>query len=315
MVWAVAFALTGLFALGGVAVRAAGAAPHPSSSLSDQLFVIETAPGGLCSDALAQDTRALMKAHASVLKTRLQSARGADAVRIVNQLVFEDLGIGSSRDLHDPGNLCLGSVLKRRQGYCVGIAGLYLSLAEAAGLPIAAVGTPSHLFLRYDDGRTRINIETFRQGAEVLDADYVRDERIPQASIASGVFLRPLTSDEFLAQFYNNIGAIYSERRNFDAASKAYSRALDLDRRLPAAWYNWASDLLQSGDSRRATRLFTHSLELYPTDVWALNNRGVAYMKRGNEKKARRDFMQALQFDPGFETARKNLSDASEPPR
>jgi Flp pilus assembly protein TadD len=73
--------------------------------------------------------------------------------------------------------------------------------------------------------------------------------------------------------------------------------------------------LLQLGDSRRAKRMFTRSLELYPTDVWALNNRGIAYMKLGNERKARGDFAKAIQLDPGFEQVKKNLSDASQPPR
>src|SRR6267142_584500 len=47
-------------------------------------------------------------------------------------------------------------------------------------------------------------------------------------------------------------------------------------------------------------------LLLSPTDVWALNNRGLAYGQLGRWKKARRDFEEALRIDPGFEQARWN---------
>ena len=61
------------------------------------------------------------------------------------------------------------------------------------------------------------------------------------------------------------------------------------------------------GGYRRAARLFSKSLRLFPTDVWALNNRGLAYVKLGKREKARQDFEAALKIDPTFEQARRNL--------
>jgi Flp pilus assembly protein TadD len=55
-------------------------------------------------------------------------------------------------------------------------------------------------------------------------------------------------------------------------------------------------------------------LRLYPTDVWALNNRGVAYRKLGKLEKARRDFEAALRIDPGFQQAMRNLNALASPP-
>ncbi|HEV8700469.1 MAG TPA: hypothetical protein VGV60_04260 [Candidatus Polarisedimenticolia bacterium] len=54
-------------------------------------------------------------------------------------------------------------------------------------------------------------------------------------------------------------------------------------------------------------RFFSKSLRLYPGDVWALNNRGPAYLKLGKRVKARRDFEAALGTDPQFLPARRNL--------
>jgi regulator of sirC expression with transglutaminase-like and TPR domain len=300
--------------LGGLlGIPAGRAEPEPPPGLLDRLISLEEAPNSLCPQPdRGPAVAASMADRISELRQRIQGVRGDETIRTINQFVFEDLGLRPSRDLHDPRNLCLSAVLSRRQGYCVGIAGVYLVLAEGVGVPIHAVSAPSHLFLRYDDGRRRINIETFRQGAEVSDADYARDERIPQASIDAGVFLRSLTADEFLGQVYNNLGVIHWERNEPSAAVKAYEQALDLDPRLAAAWYNWGNDLLRSGDYRQAARMLTRSLDLYPTDVWALNNRGVAYSKLGKDRKARRDFNAALALEPDFKEARDNLSKRSD---
>ncbi|HXU10702.1 MAG TPA: tetratricopeptide repeat protein [Candidatus Binatia bacterium] len=119
--------------------------------------------------------------------------------------------------------------------------------------------------------------------------------------------MRNLATDEFLAQVHNNLGVIYSEKQVFEKAGREYDRALDLDPRLAAAWYNFGNDLLRLGEVRRAVRYFTKSLRLYPTDVWALKNRGLGYMKAGKKQKARKYFETALKIDPRSEQSRKNL--------
>jgi len=222
--------------------------------------------------------------------------------------------MSASPDLKDPCNLLPSRVLERKHGYCVGIAALYLVLAEQLDLPIYAVATPSHVFLRYDDGTTRINIETLQGGANVPDEQYVREQKIPEESIRRGVFMRNLTTAEFLAQMRNNLGVVYSERKDYDAAAREYETALGLDGRLPAALYNRGNDLLRQGEYKRAIQGFSKSLQLYPTDVWALNNRGLAYMKLGKREKARRDFEKALQIDPAFEQAQRNFGEIQSPP-
>jgi len=172
-------------------------------------------------------------ALAEELRQSLNGVSGAaGTVEALNRFVFDRLGMQASQDLKDPGNLLLSSVLDRHRGYCVGIAALYLVLAEHVGLPVFAVATPSHVFLRYDDGTARINIETFQRGATLPDEQYIREQRIPDASIRKGVFLRNLTADEFLAQMHNNLGVIASERQEFARAAAGYELAISL-RKLP----------------------------------------------------------------------------------
>ncbi len=302
MIWSTrALAAGGL--LLGLALGLLWAGPEDAGFL-DELQRVETACGPVC--PYVDPTT--LSTQMSALEERARAFVSAAArVEALNRLVFEHLGIKPSQDLKDPDNLILSRVLDRKQGYCVGIASLYLVIADRLRLPIYAVATPSHVFLRYDDGTTRINIETLQQGANVPDEQYVRGQKIPQESIARGVFMRNLTADEFLAQVHNNLGVIYSERKDYEHAASEYEAAFDLDPHFPAPYYNFGNDLLARGDFRRAKRLFSRSLRLYPADVWALNNRGLAYLKMEKREKARRDFEAALRIDPGFEPAKRNL--------
>ena len=307
----------------------------PDDTLLDRLVALETRCDTLCSPADGKaDLRAQIEVIAERLRTALNaagkpsgaaagtsSAAGATSsapaasahdtaaarVEALNRFLFDGLGLRASPDLKDPDNLFLSRVLARKQGYCVGIASLYLVLAERLGLPIRAVATPAHVFLRYDDGVARLNIETLQRGAAIPDDRYVREQRIPPRAIRKGIFLRDLTADEFMAQVLNNLGVIYSERKEYAEAEAQYEDALHLDPRQAAAWYNSGNDLLARAAYRRAARCFTKALRLWPADVWALNNRGVTFLKMSRPGKARRDFEAALALDPGFEAARKNL--------
>ena len=301
--------------LGLVTTAVAAVPPYEDSHLLRGLDEVERDHAVLCAATAGQEDldRTVAKLADQARSEIASGFSGPATVEAMNRLVYSRLGIRGSLDLKDPCNLLPSRVLQRKQGYCVGIAALYLAVAERLQLPIYAVATPSHVFLRYDDGVTRINIEALQGGANVSDEQYIREQKIPEKSIRRGVFMRNLSTDEFLAQVYSNLGVIYSERKDFEKAAAEYERALDLDEHCPAALYNYGNDLLKNGSYRRAVHFFSKSLRLYPTDVWALNNRGLAYVKLGKPRKARRDFEEALRLDPGFEQARHNLQGIQSP--
>jgi regulator of sirC expression with transglutaminase-like and TPR domain len=294
-------------------------------SLLERLLAVERDHEGLCPEASrAEVVREQIRDLTATLRTRFErvvepdgaplktaGSRAERAVQALNRSIFEDFGMRPSRDVQDSCNLLLTSVLKRKQGYCVGVAALYLVLAETLELPIRAVATPSHIFLRYDDGKTRINIETFQGGAALPDEQYVVEQKIAPVSIRRGVFLRGLTDDEFIAHVRNNLGVVHSHQENYTRAAREYEAALRLHRDFPAAWYNRAKDLQRQGDYAPAIRCFSKALRLHPNDVWALNNRGLAYREIGRRDKARRDYEAALAIDPDFELARRNLEHVS----
>jgi len=218
----------------------------------------------------------------------------------LTHFLFEVEGFRPTYDLDSPDHLLLRGVLAGKTGHCVGLASVYLVLAEELELPIRAVATPKHLFLRWDDGKYRRNIELFQKGREVSDEDYVREQKIPKESIERGVFLADLAPKEFLAFIYQNLGVLESQRGEFEKSRRRYARALRLNPKLAAAYYNRGNDELKQKRYHKAIRDYTEALELYPTDVWALHNRGLAWKGRGKLDDAERDWKRVQEIEPGF---------------
>lgn len=67
----------------------------------------------------------------------------------------------------------LAASLLRKKGNCMSTATLYLLAAEELNLPLKLVLIPRHAFVRWDDGVTRVNIETTDGGKEYSDRDYL----------------------------------------------------------------------------------------------------------------------------------------------
>jgi len=67
----------------------------------------------------------------------------------------------------------------------------------------------------------------------------------------------------FLAQVYNNLGVIYSERNDYQRARAEYETAVQFDRWLPAAWYKLGKDLQKQGQLK-ATERYAFSIVNFP---------------------------------------------------
>src|SRR5262245_16405953 len=96
----------------------------------------------------------------------------------LNRFFFQGEGMRVTADLSSADHLLPSTVLAEKRGYCVGLALLYLIIAENFDLPIHGVATPKHIFVRWDDGTLRRNIELFQEGRAVPDEDYIREQKI-----------------------------------------------------------------------------------------------------------------------------------------
>jgi tetratricopeptide (TPR) repeat protein len=95
----------------------------------------------------------------------------------------------------------LAASLLRRQGNCLATSTLYVLVADALSLPIKPVMVPGHIFVRWDDGTVRRNIETTAKGEHLSDDEYLyRDNPADPADVAALGWGRSLDHDGFFAE-------------------------------------------------------------------------------------------------------------------
>jgi tetratricopeptide (TPR) repeat protein len=102
----------------------------------------------------------------------LKSAKDPAAkVAALNRALLADRQVTYISNKYWRDSTLAASVLRGR-GNCLSTTTLYAVIGQRLGLPIRAVLVPGHALARYDDGKTRINIETTAGGKPLPDEHY-----------------------------------------------------------------------------------------------------------------------------------------------
>lgn len=118
-----------------------------------------------------------------------QNATNEDKIREINRFIFQEMQFrfpphslyANDIDLYT----FLPSVLDSRQGVCLGVSILYLSLAQRLDLPLEIITPPGHIYVRYNNGSKIINIETTARGIDLPSEVYlgINTRRLQQRNI------------------------------------------------------------------------------------------------------------------------------------
>ena len=79
------------------------------------------------------------------------------------------------------------------------------AIGERLGMPLYGVVVPGHFFVRYDDGKTRFNIETTSKGNCADDEHYRVNFNVPDSSDGRSIYLKNLNPHQTLGCFFNNL--------------------------------------------------------------------------------------------------------------
>ena len=229
------------------------------------------------------------------------------AIPVINKYLFHELGYSSISEASDPNSLFLHTVMDRKQGYCLSMSVLYLSIGERLGLPLHGVVVPGHFFVRYDDGRVRFNIETTSKGGNASDEHYINKFKVPTLNGRS-IYLKNLTKIQTLGCFFNNLGNSYSDVGNMESALLAFERAVEINPTLSESRANLANIYLKQGQITYAINEYHAALDINPNDAKTHNNLGNAYIQRGSLSYAVSEYMQSIRLDPNFVDGYKNLA-------
>lgn len=163
----------------------------------------------------------LLDLMAIQVMARLPAKAGPEEkILAINHLIFEEMGFRfppnsiSTKDIdiftHLP------SVLDSHRGVCLGVSVVYICLAQRLDLKLEMITPPGHIYIRYNDGKKVINIETTARGIH-LDSDHylsVDTHALQQRNIK-----------EVIGLVHFNQAAVYWQQQEFEKAKQAYLRA------------------------------------------------------------------------------------------
>jgi hypothetical protein len=128
-------------------------------------------------------------------------------------------------------------------------------VAEQLGYPVSAVEAPAHLFLRYDDGRYRSNIEATSGGGELSDEQIARVLEVTPEALRSGSMMRSLSKRELLGVLIAETAVRLLREWNVGLAIQLSEMALKVHPRSIAAHWNLAVALNHRAAMRASLRV------------------------------------------------------------
>ena len=149
------------------------------------------------------------------------NATHEDKIREINRFIFQEMQFrfpphslyANDIDLYT----FLPSVLDSRQGVCLGVSILYLSLAQRLDLPLEIITPPGHIYVRYNNGRKIINIETTARGIDIPSEAYlgINNRRLQQRDMKQVIGLA-----------FMNQASVFWSKQDFTKTVALYEKAL-----------------------------------------------------------------------------------------
>ncbi|NIA16256.1 MAG: hypothetical protein GWP08_19510 [Nitrospiraceae bacterium] len=136
---------------------------------------------------------------------------------------IRDIDFRNSKDL-----LIHGMIDDPNGGTCASMPALYMAVGRRLGYPLKMVLARGHIFVRWDDGHERFNIETTGNGGtdSYPDEHYKQwPEKITDAEVKKGRYLISLSPAEELATFLANRGHCLLDNGHPKEAFDAYAAA------------------------------------------------------------------------------------------
>ncbi len=109
-----------------------------------------------------------------------------------------------------------------------------------------------------------------------------------------------------LAAAYNNRGIAYGKRGELDRAIEDCTKAIQLNPNLAEAYSNRGTAYQNKGELGRAIEDYTKATELNPNLAEAYNSRGAAYQNKGDLGQAIEDYTKAIELNPNHAEAYNN---------
>ncbi len=149
------------------------------------------------------------------------NASPKEKIKAISRLIFDEMGFrfpphslyAKDVDLYT----FLPSVLDSRQGVCLGVSILYLSLAQRLDLQLEAVIPPGHIYVRWREGNEILNIETTARGIHIDSEEFlgIETRKLEQKNIK-----------EVIGLAHINQASVFLKDKRYPQALESYEKAL-----------------------------------------------------------------------------------------
>lgn len=205
-------------------------------------------------------------------------------------------------------NYLLSSGIKNKVIDCDNYCTLYIAIAEVMKIPVVPVYAPNHSFLRFyfEDG-SYLNWEP-TQARPLPDSFYIKELNISKRSLESGVYLKTLSRQEFMAVEYNNIGSHFMMSRKYSDAVPFFNTAIKLYPAFSSAYHNRGTAFYALGRSSEALADLQKANELDPNRSSTHNTLGDIYLDNKEYEKAAAEFTTSIKLNPGDYVPYNNMA-------
>jgi len=249
---------------------------------------------------------------ADILRKRIGDETDPNKIiETINKYLFEETKFDTPNVTKEEGttfkHALLPYVLDGREGNCVGLGMIYLCLAERLKLPVFGVSIPRHFFLRYDNGKNRINIDPTEKGKNISDNDYLKKFAPLVKDIDTAVkdeMLKNLSRKEVLGGYIGNgiVHKFIDEPYDFKSAVEYNGYALQLFPNSELLHSKQGEYLMQLADDtdnpeyeKQATKELIIAHQLYPYSVGTMGFLALSYYFAKDYKNSTKMFDELFQ--------------------
>jgi len=104
-----------------------------------------------------------------------------------------------------PAPYSIANLLNNKSGNCATLPVVYVLICERLNLPVSLVTIDDHQFCRYDDGKTKINIETTNpkaMGVGTPDSAYLRDFKYEPMELEKSTTMKTQNYHQMVSSLY-----------------------------------------------------------------------------------------------------------------
>jgi tetratricopeptide (TPR) repeat protein len=169
------------------------------------------------------------------------------------------------------------SALMKKRGNCLSTALLYHLVAEEFKLPIRLAFLPEHAYVRWDDGKTVINIETTKSGRTFTDELIMQGYGLTADDLKPNRFLCSLTDKQIHAELLSNWSSVFYSIENRERANQLHKLAREEDPDNSSLRMSEAFMLLNQGRAAEAEKLLKELVAETTNGPWASGASAMAY--------------------------------------